>query len=230
MVPPLSPSTQARFRRVALDLRRIFADRFVALVAYGPHRSVAFARRVEPADLEAMSSLVETWHRDHVATPLVMTPDELHRSVDAFALELQAMVDHHVVIDGDDPLLDVRISVADLRRACAVQAKSHLVHLRQGWLDTRGHATELAELAGRSAGPFHNLLFQVARLLGEPADTMEALVGFAQRTIELPPEIGRDLLSVDEHPDASARLAGRLGEYLAATERLWTLVDGWTTR
>lgn len=225
MPPSLSPSAQAHFRRVALDLRRVFTDRFVAFVAYGPHRSVVFAQRIDPADLEAMASLVETWHRDHVATPLVMTPDELRRSLDAFPLELQAMADRHVVIDGDDPLVGIRIPAAELRRACALQARSHLVHLRQGWLDSHGHATELAELAGRSAGPFHTLLSQVAQLSGEPADTADALVRFAERTIQLPADIGRDLLSVEEHPDASARVAKRLGEYLAATERLWTVVD-----
>src|SRR5215472_3852480 len=136
MAPALSPSTLARFRRVSTDLRRVFGPRFVALIAYGPHRSAAFARQIEAADLEAMAALVETWHRDHVATPLVMTPDELHRSLDAFPLEFRAMVDQHVLIDGTDPLADLHIDPADLRRACEIQAKGHLVHLRQGWLET----------------------------------------------------------------------------------------------
>jgi hypothetical protein len=229
MAPALSPSTQARFARVAADLRRVFGDRFVGFLAYSPHRSAAFATRIDPADLDAMAALVETWHRDHVATPLVMTPEEVRRSLDAFPLEFRAMIDRHVVIDGVDPFAGVQIDPADVRRACEVQAKGHLVHLRQGWLEAHGHAEELSGLAARSAGPFRTLLAEVARLSGEPADSTDALVAFGERALQLPAEVGRDLLSVEEHPEAAHRLATRLADYLAATERLWALVDSWTS-
>lgn len=230
MAPSLSPSTQARFERVAADLTRVFTDRFVAFLAYGPHRSAVFARTVEPADLDAMAALVETWHRDHLATPLVMTPEELRRSLDAFPLEFRAMIDGHVLIAGTDPFAQVEISPADLRRACEIQAKSHVVHLRQGWLEAHGHAEDLADLAARSAGPFRTLLAEVARLSGDPVDSTEALIAFAERAIALPADVGRDLLTIEEHPEASKRLATRLPEYLAATERLWGFVDGWAPR
>jgi hypothetical protein len=230
MAPWLSPSTQARFRRLAGDLRRVFDRRFVALVAYGPHRGAAFATRIEPADLDAMGALVETWHRDHLATPLVLTPDELGRSLDAFPLEFQAMLDRHVLIDGENPFAGVHVDADDLRRACEVQAKGHLVHLRQGWLEAHGHAEDLAQLAARSAGPFRTLLAHVARLSGEEADTDDALVAFGERAIQLPADLGRDLLTVDERSEAGTRVAARLGDYLAATERLWAFVEGWTPR
>jgi hypothetical protein len=230
MAPWLSPVTQARFRRLADDLRRVFDRRFVALIAYGPHRGAVFAASIEPADLDAMSALVETWHRDRLATPLVLTRDELGRSLDAFPLEFQAMLDRHVLIDGEDPFAGVRIDARDLQRACEVQAKGHLVHLRQGWLEAHGHPEDLAQLAARSAGPFRTLLAHVARLSGEPADTDEALVAFGERAIQLPADLGRDLLSVDERPEAAPRVAARLSDYLAATERLWVFVEAWTPR
>jgi len=230
MAPWLSPLAQARFRRLAADLRRVFDRRFVALIAYGPHRGAAFAANIDPADLDAMGALVETWHRDHLATPLVLTPDELRRSLDAFPLEFQAMLDRHVLVDGEDPFAGVRIDARDLQRACESQAKGHLVHLRQGWLEARGHAEDLTQLAARSAGPFRTLLAHVARLSGDPADTDEALLAFGEQAIHLPADLGRDLLSVDERPEAGARVAARLGDYLAATERLWAFVDAWTPR
>jgi hypothetical protein len=230
MAPWLSPVAQGRFRRLADDLRRVFDQRFIGLVAYGPHRGAVFAASIEPADLDAMGALVETWHRDHLAIPLVLTRDELGRSLDAFPLEFQAMLDRHVLIDGEDPLASVHIDPSDLRRACEVQAKGHVVHLRQGWLEAHGHAEDLAHLAARSAGPFRTLLAHVARLSGEPTDSDEALIAFAARAIHLPAELGRDLLAVDERPEAGPRVAARLGDYLAATERLWVFVEGWTPR
>jgi hypothetical protein len=230
MAPWLSPLAQARFRRLAADLRRVFDRRFVALIAYGPHRGAVFAASIDPADLDAMGALVDTWHRDHLATPLLLTPDELRRSLDAFPLEFQAMLDRHVLVDGEDPFAGVRIDARVLQRACESQAKGHLVHLRQGWLEARGHAEDLTLLAARSAGPFRTLLAHVARLSGEPADTDEALLAFGERAIHLPADLGRDLFSVDERPEAGSRVAARLGDYLAATERLWAFVDAWTPR
>jgi hypothetical protein len=226
----LSPTAQSRFRRLAGDLRRVFGPRFVSLVAYGPHRSAVFAQSIEPGDLDAMSALVETWHRDHLATPFVITPDELSRSLDAFPLEFQAMLDRHEVIDGSDPLAGIRIDPADLRRACEMQAKSHLVHLRQGWLEAHGHSHELAHLAARSAGPFRALLIQVARLSGEQAESVEELAAFAERTMQVPAGLGRDVLAADDGSDASERVAKRLAEYLTAAEHLWAYVDRWSAR
>lgn len=226
----LSPTAQARFRRLAADLRRVFGPRFISLIAYGPHRSAVFTQTIEPGDLDAMGALVETWHRDHLATPLVMTTDELARSLDAFPLEFQAMLDRHEVIDGSDPLTGIQIDPGDLRRSCEVQAKSHLVHLRQGWLEAHGHAHDLAHLAARSAGPFRALLIQVARLSGDAAETNEELAAFAERTMQLPAALGRDVLAADDGSEASARVANRLAEYLTAAERLWAYVDGWSPR
>jgi hypothetical protein len=46
-----------------------------------------------------------------------MTPDEFRRSLDAFPLEYQAIIDRHVVLAGRSPFSEAEISPADLRRA-----------------------------------------------------------------------------------------------------------------
>src|SRR5581483_9096368 len=116
---------------MAADLRRVFDARFVALVAYGRNASVAFASSIRLDDLDAMGPLAAAWRRDGLATPLIITPDEFHRSLDAFPLEYQLVLDHHAVIAGTPPFDGVRVAAADLRRACEAQARSHLIHLRQ---------------------------------------------------------------------------------------------------
>jgi hypothetical protein len=228
-MPTISPTRQARFQRLAADLRRVFGARFVALVAYGSHAAAVFATRVEAGDLDAMAALAGAWHHDNLAPPLVMTPDEFRRSLDAFPLEYQSILDNHVLIDGEDPFVGASVSPADLRRGCEVQAKSHLVHLRQGWLESHGHADELTHLAGHSATPFRTLLKHVARLSGHPHDTADDLTAFAGHATGMPADLARDLLTVDEHPEAAARVARRLPEYLKAVERLWAFIDSWRT-
>ena len=81
-----------------------------------------------------------------------MTPGEFQRSLDAFPLEYQAIVDRHVRIDGEDLDRQRSRSAATIcggRAKC--RRKAHLIHLRQGWIEAGGHAGEQAELLERSA-------------------------------------------------------------------------------
>src|SRR5262245_48834526 len=129
--------------RLASDLQRVFGGRFVALVAHSVRDSMAFAEDVQADDLEALSALTGAWHSDGLTTPLLLTPQEFQRSLDVFPLEYQAILNHHVVIAGSPPFDGVVVPVEDLRRACEAQARGHLIHLRQGWLQAGGHDDHL---------------------------------------------------------------------------------------
>jgi hypothetical protein len=226
MVKPLELSTTARraFDRMAADFSRVFGARFEALVAYAPDRGAAFASRIEAADLDALSMLTEVWHRSGLATPLVLTSDEFRRSLDAFPLEYQAILDRHVVISGTPPFAGAVVPREELRRACETQAKGHLVQLRQIWLDAAGHSDELAHRIAASALPLRVLLSHVALLNGrEGADANQ----FASEVLPAHAELVRDVLAL-EHTDAGAlAMVPRLPLYLAACEAIWELVDQW---
>jgi hypothetical protein len=226
----LPPPTKRAYFGMAADLQRVFGSRFVGLAAYGQSASVGFVDTLAADDLQAMRSLVETWHREGLATPLVMTVDEFNRSLDAFPLEYQAMIDTHVVIAGQMPFAAVQIDPEDLRRACEAQARSHLIHLRQGWLESGSHESQLADLVVRSAAPFHALLTNVSRLSGAPHATVDDLNRFAEQTIGMPVGIARDVLDLNVHPEHGRQVRARLGEYLAAAERLWNFIDTWRAR
>jgi hypothetical protein len=218
------------FDRLIADARRVFGDRFVALVAYEPAASLVFAASITSGDLEALGALAETWHRDGLRTPLVMTPAEFRRSLDVFPLEYQAILDRHLVLAGSSPFTDASIAAADLRRACEVQAKAQLIHLRQGWLESAGHSDDLAEVIERSAGPLRVLLVNVARLNGTPADDPDGLARIAHQLIDMPADLVRALLALESAPERSDALVPRLPEYLAALERLWAFIDAWRSR
>lgn len=221
----LSASTRRAFDRMAQDFTRVLGSKFVGLAASGHTSSVAFVDPLLAADLTAFGALVETWHADGLDTPLLLTPDEFSRSLDAFPLEYQAIVDRHVVIAGRPPLAGVHVAPAELRRACEVQAKSHLIHLRQGWLEAAGHPDRLAALVAHSAAPLRALLANVAGLTGTQPGPDAALAG--AKIAGLPEGLIRDVLALDEAPERAAQLAARLGEYVTASERLWAFVDEW---
>lgn len=226
---PLTVTTalERGFSRLAADLQRVFGSRFVALVAYEQSASVAFASTVNADDLDALGPLVGSWNHDGLATPLVVTPDEFRRSLDAFPLEYQAILDRHVVIAGTPPFAGTSIDTEDLRRACEIQARGHLIHLRQGWIQAGGHQSHLIDVIVRSAAPFRALLSNVARLHDAPHATETDLAGFAQAVIGMPPDVVARILDLDVHPEHGRKAVSHVGAYLAAAEQLWNFVDSW---
>ena len=215
---------------MAEDLRRIFDSRFVALVTSEHQTTAAFLTSIGPGDLDAVASLVETWSREHLSTPLLVTVDEFRRSLDTFPAEYQSLLDHHVVIDGVPPFDGVRINPDDLRRACEVQARGHLIHLRQGWIDAHGSESRLQALLIRSAAPLRLVLSNLAQLQGEDHADDAALAAFASQAAGMSADLVRAVLALDAAAPAPRSLVPRLPDYLADAERLWAFVDGWRPR
>lgn len=225
MVKPLELSTSARraFDRMAADFLRVLGERFVALVAYSADRGAVFATGLGAADLDALSMLTEVWHRSGLSTPLLLTTEEFRRSLDAFPLEYQAILDRHVVISGTPPFAGAAVPREELRRACETQAKGHLVHLRQSWLDAAGHSDDLAERVVGSALPLRVLLTQVASLRGSNAAAPE----FAAEAFPAHAEILRAVLALEPDGAGARALISKLPQYLAACEAIWAFVDEW---
>jgi hypothetical protein len=226
----LTPHARRAFARMAGDFQRVLDSRFVALLAYAPERGACFAASIGVPDLEALAVLTEQWHREGLETPLLMTPDEFRRSLDTFPIEYQAMIDRHVMIAGRDPFSGAAVAAGDLRRGCELQAKSHLIHLRQGWIEAGGHGDAIVELVAEAADPLRVVLENLARLSGQTGLDTAALAGFAERQIGMPADLVRGVLTADRSEDAARAVAPRLGEYVAAAERLWVYVDAWRPR
>ncbi len=223
----LPASSRRAFDRLAADVARVLGDRFVALLATGAASSVVFATALRAGDFDAFGAIDETWHRDGLETPLLMTVDEFQRSLDAFPLEYQALIDRHVVIAGRAPVTGVRIDPGHLRRACEVQAKGHLIYLRQGWVEAAGHHDRLEALIARSAGSLRAVLSNVARLSDAGPTEGAALRGAALAGLDT--SLVAEVLAVEDDPDLAGPVVNRLPDYLAAAERLWAFVDGWRT-
>jgi len=223
----LTPTARKAFDRMAVDLRRVFGDRFVALVASTGHSGVAFASSILPGDLEALGPLTSSWERDALDPPLLLTPREFRRSLDTFPLEYRALLARHVVIDGTPPFDDAVVDRQQLRHACEVQAKSHLIHLRQGWVQAGSDKGSLSELLVRSAAPLRALLANISDLVDDvgPSDP----VGGAEQA-GIDTDLTRAILALEDDESGAPALTDRLGDYVVLAERLWAFVDTWTSR
>jgi len=219
------------------DLRAIFGDRLRSVVAYGPAidgvadaplTCMALVGSLGSADLEACAARAHQWRRERLSIPLILPEDEFRRSLDAFPLEYGEILRTHERIAGEDPFDGIEVSRDDLRRACETQIKSHLMHLREGYIVSGGRPQAVAELVAGSAPAFAALLRNVARLVGVTSrERMEATREGA-RAAGLPEGVVADILAL-EHPTAmpSADPARLFPTYLTAVEQLARMVDTW---
>jgi hypothetical protein len=191
---------------------------------------MAVVERMTREDLRACANRVDGWHARGLATPLLVAAQEFDRSLDAFPLEFGAILADHVVVSGENPFAASKLEPADVRRACEVQARSHLLHLREGYLETGGHADALSDLIVQSAPAFAALLTSVARLEGHGAGA-GAAARHAERILGITGGAVADIVKLTGvHELASADAERLFAPYLDAVERLVNYVDGWSAR
>jgi hypothetical protein len=230
------------------ELRDVFGSRLQSLVVYGqraqPHHhgaghgrdvppvhTLAIVDSITPADLRACAGRVEAWHNAGLATPLLIAGHEFEQSLDAFPLEFGAILADHTVVAGANPFASLAVDPADLRRACEVQARSHQLHLREGFLETRGRADALSVLIVQSAAAFAALVVSIARLEGHATDDAGSAARHMERSLNIPGGGAAEITKLAGVRDITSADAERLiGPYLDAVGRLVTYVDGWSGR
>lgn len=229
----MSESPQTRLQTVADDLQRIFGSRLEALVSYGwrPHGhtpSLALVSTLTLDDLSACAARTASWHRARCATPLLLTRHEFARSLDAFPIEYgEILATSHLVV-GAPPFEGMTISADDIRRACEVQVKSHLLHLREDYLEGGGRPAHVGALVRDSAPAFVALVRHLARLDNVATNTNAQVIAYCAQRIRLDGRVVSDLLALSEPESMSSVDAVRIfPAYLAAVERLAEFIDQW---
>ena len=229
-------------RALDRDLHEIFGERLRSVVVYSAAHeasrpltpTLAVVDRPSADDLRAMASRVAGWRDAGIATPLLLASHEFGRSLDAFPFEFGAILADHAVVSGSNPFDGLRIDPSDVRRAAEVQARSHLIHLREGYIETAGRGDALADLITRSASALAPLVASVARLLGEtapggPGSTASgAAAHYVEQNIGAPAGSLADIVRHSPANPLSSDEARRLfPAYLNAIERLTVFVDQW---
>lgn len=233
----LSAEDRKALDGLAADLRRVFGTRLQSLAAYGLNplatdqddiHTMALVERLTFEDLAACVPLAAGWRRVGLAVPLILEHDEFLRTLDVFPLEYGAIISDHVLVAGADPFQSAAVSPADVRRASEHAAKSHLIHLREGFLESGGNPQSVARLIAASAAPFRVLLVNIARLF-EEGD--EDLADSAERQIGIPASLVREVLAAGAGAQSTiADPTALLARYIAAVERVWEYVDRWRER
>lgn len=191
---------------LAAQLAEIFGRRLKMVAAFGGgSHTCAVVETLTVDDLDRCAALSAAWKRGGLDVPLLIVYHELARALDAFPLEFSEIITTRRVIAGTDLFEQLVVATEDLRRACEVQARGHLVHLREGYIEASGDDAAVARLVSASAVPFRALLANVARLDGSSVDELMKTLDLSYQT--------------KGFPDA-----------LRAAERLVEYVDRWNKK
>ena len=233
----LSSEERSAVDGLAADLGRVFGARLRTVAAYGLHapapaprvlHTLALVDRLTFEDLAACVPSAPGWRRRSLAVPLILEHEEFLRTLDVFPLEYGDIIANHVVVAGTDVFRGARVDPADVRRACELAAKSHLIHLREGFLETGGDPQAVSRLIAASAAPFRALLANIARLA---ADEDRDVATTAERHIGLPQSVVRDVLSAGAGTHSTITdPTALLSRYITAVERVWEYLDTWRAR
>jgi hypothetical protein len=189
---------------LAAHLKEVFGERLRMVAAFGGDtQTCAVVASLTIDDLDRCASREAAWRKQGLDTPLLMVESELRRAMDAFPLELSEIISTRRVIAGDDVFSDVVVSKQDLRRACEVQARGHVLHLREGYIEAAGEAAAATRLVSAAVPPFRALVTNVARLEGISAKALVTQLGLDNFEKSFP-------------------------EALRAAERIVEYVDRWT--
>jgi len=188
---------------LAAQLGEIFGERLKMVATFGSNsHTCAVVDTISVADLEKCAAQGRSWKRAGLAPPLLMRVQELSRALDAFPLELSEIIATRTLVAGTDMFASLDVAADDLRRACEVQARSHLVHLREAYIETGADKKAVGLLVSSATAPFQALLANIARLDGTTVAEL------------------RTRLALDDH-------ATGFRESLQAAERLVEYVDEW---
>lgn len=227
----MQTESSVRAEPFVADLQRLFGDRLESVVGFGrgePAATLVLVASLTPDDLAAMAALANRWHAAGLATPLVLPHEEFSRSLDVFPLEFGEIIETHKLLAGRDPFAGLVVSEADRRRACEVQVRSHLLHLRENYLEGRGAPQAVAELVRESAPAFAGLLELIARLDGRDPAGPNDVSRWAAERIGLDLRVIGDVIALAPPNDAGQIDAARLfPDYLVAMTRLARFVDDW---
>ena len=237
----LTPRQRAATETLVADLERVFGARLRSVVAYGiehasddrPLHGLALVDSLTFEDLQQLVPLAQDWQKRALAVPLILPRHEFLRTLDVFPLEYGNIIADHVVLAGSSPFVDAHVSDADRRRGCELEAKSHVIHLREGFLETGGDPRRVAQLIAASARSFRTVLENIIRLEHGSGVRVsfaddETVADEAARAIGIPAALVIDVLAARRGMSTVADPAALLARYIGASEQVWRFVDGWT--
>ena len=180
VIDGLSNETQKLLQTYVKEVKAAFGDQLESLLLYGSAVRGEFLRgrsnlnilllvsSCDSAVLKQYSLLHRRWSKEQVVVPLFLMEEELRRSAAVFPLEFLEIQEQHRVLDGRDPFIGFHVKTDRLKEAVVQGLSSHIVRLRQRYVEGGGNDEATTILLPLSITSTIPLLRGVRRLLGRP--------------------------------------------------------------
>lgn len=187
-------------------------------------------KEIRPRDLRAAQAPMREWARMGHPVPVYFTVNELKTAADVFPIEFHQMEKARLVLYGEDPLKDLKISDENLRHQTEYELRSKLIQLRRLYIPASISVETLEDLMRESLASFA-ALFRAALLLHgiEPPLAKRAVVQATVKHLKLNGEPFERIFAIREG-NVSGRLddvsANRLfSDYMREIENVIEAVD-----
>jgi predicted nucleotidyltransferase len=164
------------FQPFIADFKNIYGDELISIILYGSAARGEYVYKKSDINflivlsetgiqrLRAALAIVPKWQKRRVATPLMLTESYIQSALDSFPIEFLSMKQHYQVVYGRDVLAEIAIDAEHLRLQCERELRGKLLHLREGYLNTRGKATRIKALIRSSLPAFASLFAALLHL------------------------------------------------------------------
>ena len=180
LIEGLPNDTQKLLQTYVKEVKGRFGEQLEGVLLYGsavrgeflPGRSnlnvLLLVSSYQSAVLKQYSALHRQWSKERIVVPLFLTEEELRISAQVFPLEFLEIQEQHRVLDGRDPFIGFHVKTDRLREAVVHGLMSHLLRLRQRYVEGNGGDEATTLLLPLSITSLIPLLRGVQRLLDRP--------------------------------------------------------------
>ena len=181
VIEGLPDETQKLLQTYVKEVKEAFGDQLEGLLLYGSAVRGEFLRgrsnlnilllvsSYDSTVLKQYSPLHRRWSKEQIVVPLFLMEEELRMSAAVFPLEFLEIQEYHRVLDGRDPFIGFHVKTDRLREAVVQGFTSHIVRLRQRYVEGGGTDEATTILLPLSITSTIPLLRGVRRLLGRPS-------------------------------------------------------------
>ena len=180
VIEGLPGDTQKLLKTYVKEVKGVFGEQLEGMLLYGsavrgeflPGRSnlniLLLVPSYDSVILKQYSAVHRRWSKEQIVVPLFLTEEELRFSATVFPLEFLEIQEQHRVLGGRDPFIGFHVKTDRLREAVVQGLMSHLMRLRQRYVEGSGGAEATTILLPLSITSVLPLLRGVQRLLGRP--------------------------------------------------------------
>ncbi len=241
IVEHLPPKFEKHLSNFVLTVRNLLGNDVKSIILYGSAARGEFDTKrsdlnlllvlsqVDFQHLATLAPLTRKWHRQRIATPLVVSPQYLSSALDVYPLEFLEMQAARRVLFGDDVLAEIDPPIQAVRRQCEQEARGKLLHLREIVMETAMKPKHLQQAMVLSVPSFLRIGRHVLRLLEQPQKTLHAkeLITELRKATQLPLE-GLEIawnIKAGERTPSRNDIAPFFETYLDDVAAITTFVD-----